>query len=173
MKFIFTFFVSLICSSIFAQNEFAATSFYADFNKIYADARMGFQEYKGAKKRSEYAELRDEFRSKLLLPLADSATIIFPKTGEPFVVFYFEPDKVRLKVDQKGANLRDAILTAFNKPLYAITETKTINNYPFSDSWYFDSMDKSSKNEALFRITIYYNLGKYYLTLEIRGKNAE
>ena len=62
-----------------AQNEFAAAAFYKDFQKIYADAQQGFIQYKGVKKKSELPELTDEFKVKILLPLADSGKLVFPK----------------------------------------------------------------------------------------------
>jgi hypothetical protein len=154
-----------------AQNEFAATAFYNEFKKIYEDAQTGFATCKGAKRNSEFEELATEYRAKMMLPLADSGKVVVPITGNPYVIFYFEPDKVRLKVDQRGVNLRDAIVIAFGKPLYARTETILINNYPFTNTLYFTEPEENQPAVAVFRQRIYYNSGKYYLSFEIRGKN--
>lgn len=170
MKISITILSLLIFSTLYGQNEFAATSFYNEFKKIYADAQEGFVKNKGAKKVSEFEDLVDEYRPRWLLPLSDSGKIVFPIAGNPYVIYYFEPSKTRLKVDQRGAYLRDAISTAFSKPLYTITETTTINNFPYSDTWYFTEQGESRKNFAAFRQTIYYSNGKYYLSFEIRGK---
>lgn len=155
------------------QNEFAATAFYQEFKKIAADAQTGFSACKGTKRKAEYAELAEEFRAKLMLPLADSGKVVVPKEGNPYVIYYFEPDKVRLKVDQRGLNLRDAISTAWGQPLYTRAETSIVNNYPFTSMLYFSKPDESGFKEALFRQLVYYREGKYFLSLEIRGKAAE
>lgn len=165
-----TIFLSLLFSHLYGQNEFAATSFYNEFRKIYADAQEGFAKNKGPKKISDFEDLVDEHKVKWLLPLADSGKIVFPVTGTPYALYYFEPSKTRLKVDQRGAYLRDAVSTAFNKPLYTITETTTINNFPYSDTWYFTEQGESRKPFAAFRQTIFYRNGKYHLSFEIRGK---
>ncbi|MEI2737491.1 MAG: hypothetical protein V9F01_01750 [Chitinophagaceae bacterium] len=154
-----------------AQNEFAATAFYNEFNKIYADAQTGFLICKGTKRKSEFEELATEYRAKLMLPLADSGKLVVPVTGNPYAIYYFEPDKIRLKVDQRGVNLRDAIVTAFGKPLYARTETTIINNYPFTSTLFFTDPGESLFSAALFRQCIYYKDGSYFLSFEIRGKN--
>ena len=106
-----------ITTHLQAQNEFAATAFYNEFRKIYADAQEGFVKNRGAKKISEFEDLVDEYKVKWLLPLADSGKIVFPVTGTPYVLYYFEPSKTRLKVDQRGVYLRDAVSTSFIKPL--------------------------------------------------------
>ena len=124
--------------------------------------------------KSEFEELAIEYKVKLLLPLADSGKIVFPVSGtNPYVVYFFESDKVRLKVDQRATNLRDAILTVFDKPLYARTETSIINNRPFTNSWYFTDPAETRSAFAAFRVNIYFNEGKYYLAFEIRGKLSE
>jgi hypothetical protein len=154
------------------QNEFAATAFYNDFKKIYEDAQAGFVNYKGEKKNSEFEELAKEYKVKLLLPLADSGKIVIPASGNrPYVVYYFEPSKVRLKVDQRAMNLRDAVLTTFDQPLYSRTETTMIDNHPFTNSWYFTDPAETRSAQAEFRMNIYFNEGKYNLAFEIRGKN--
>ncbi|MGH2552806.1 MAG: hypothetical protein ACRDEB_03775 [Chitinophagaceae bacterium] len=153
------------------QNEFAATAFYQDFKKIYEDAQAGFITYKGELRKSDFEELATEFKVKLLLPLADSGKIVFPVSGNrPFVVYYFEASKIRLKVDQRAMNLRDALITAFEKPIYSRTETTFINNHPYTNSYYFTDPDETRADMAEFRITIYYKEGKYFLSFEIRGK---
>ncbi len=171
MKRIILFFPLFIMSEVDGQNEFAATAFYTDFKKIYEDAQAGFVNYKGDRRKSEFEELATEYKVKLLLPLADSGKIVFPLSGNrPYVVYYFEPSKVRLKVDQRAMNLRDALLTVFDQPLYARTETSIINNYPFSNTWYFTDPAETRLASAAFRMNIYFNEGKYNLLFEIRGK---
>lgn len=155
---------------VFGQNEFAATAFYNEFKKIYADAANGFIESKGIERESEFPELTKEFSVSLLLPLADSGKLVVSNKGNCYVIYYFEPDKVRLKVDQRGAHLRDAIFTALNQPLYARTETVMIENKPLSTTWYFTDPKESISSEAAFKVSIYFKGGKYYLTLQINGK---
>jgi len=163
-------FLFFVLTKANAQNEFAASSFYNEFKKIYADAQVGFATYKGARKKSQFEELAAEYKVELLLPLADSGKIVIPVTGNPYVIYYFEPDKVRLKVDQRAVNLRDAVLTVFGKPLYAKSENSIINDHPFANTYYFTDPSETRSSFAAFRMYIYYNAGKYYLSFEIRGK---
>ena len=174
MKRIFLFFLLFAVSEVYGQNEFAAAAFYTDFKKIYEDAQAGFVNCKGDKRKSEFEDLATEYKVKLLLPLADSGKIVLPlSANRPYVVYYFEPSKVRLKVDQRAMNLRDAIFTVFDKPLYSRTETSIINNHPFTDSWYFTDPDETRSSFAEFRMNIYFENGKYNLAFEIRGKNEK
>jgi hypothetical protein len=152
------------------QNEFAASAFFEEFKKIYADAQKGFTENKGVIRESEYPGLTEEFNSKLQLPLADSGKVVVPIKGNPYLIYYFEPEKVRLKIDLRGANLRDAIVMSMNQPLYSRTESTVADNRPFSNTWYFLKPDETRKTDALFVISIYFKENKYYLSLEIRGK---
>ncbi len=172
MKRIILFFLLFAVSEVYGQNEFAATAFYKDFKKIYEDAQAGFVNYKGDKRKSEFEELATEYKVKLLLPLADSGKIVFPvSANRPYVVYYFESGKARLKVDQRSMNLRDAVLSAFDQPLYSRSETTLINNHPFTNTWYFTDPSETRSAFAEFRMNIYFNEGKYYLAFEIRGKN--
>lgn len=152
-----------------AQNEFAATAFYEDFKKIYSDAQTGFINCKGEKRKSGFEELASEYQVKMMLPLADSGKLVIPATGKPFVIYYFEPDKLRLKTDQRSLNLREAIFSAFDKPLYTRTETTLVSDRPFSNILYYT--DPGEKAVAIFRQCIYFFSGKYYLSLEIRGNS--
>jgi hypothetical protein len=105
------------------------------------------------------------------LPLSDSGKIVFPVSDNlPYAIFYFEPAKSRIKVDQRAMNLRDALFIVFDQPLYSRTETTLINNHPFTNSFYFINPDESRSAMADFRMNIYFNEGKYYLAFEIRGK---
>ena len=70
-----------------AQNEFAATAFYTDFKKIFADAQAGFTDCKGIKRKSDFEELATEYYAKLMLPLADSGKVVFPVAGNPYVIY--------------------------------------------------------------------------------------
>lgn len=171
MKRILLFFLLFNLSEVFGQNEFAATAFYKDFKKIYNDAQAGFVNYKGAKRISEFEELATEYKVKLLLPLADSGKIVFPVSdNRPYVIYFFEPGKTRLKVDQRAMNLREAVQIAFEKPLYLRTETNLINNHPFTNSYFFTDPDETRSGQAEFRMSIYYKEKKYFLSFEIRGK---
>jgi len=129
-------FLIFVLTKANAQNEFAATAFYKDFKRIYADGQTGFTACKGAKRKTEFDELIAEYRAKIMLPLADSGKVVVPVSGNPYVIYYFEPDKVRLKIDQLGVNLRDAVVTSFDKPLYTRAETTIMNNYPFTNTLY-------------------------------------
>ncbi len=171
MKRIPILFLLFVLTKANAQNEFAATAFYTDFRLVFEDAQKGFSACKGTKRNSEFEELADEYHTKIMLPLADSGKVVVPVKGNPYIIYYFEPDKVRLKVDQRGVNLRDAIIIALDKPLYSRTETTIINNYPFSTTLYYTEPDESISTTAVFRQCIYYKEGKYYLSFEIRGKN--
>lgn len=171
MKRILLFFLLLISLKSFSQSEFAATAFYNDIKKIYEDGQSGFVKYKGAKLPSEYEDLQDEYKAKLVLPLADSGKIIFPVTGKPYTIYFFEPSKSRLKVDQRGADLRDAVVQAFGKPLFARSESTLVNEHPITNTWYYTEASDNQKANAVFRMSIYYKMGKYYLSLEIIGKN--
>lgn len=171
MKRTFPFLFILIAATSYGQDEFASSAFYSDFKKILADAQTGFSAYKGAKKESEFEELNDEYQVIFLLPLADSGKIVFPRKGNPYVVYYFEPGKNRLKIDQRATSLRDAVVTAFNAPLYSRTETVVVNNHPLSNTWLFTTETETSKAAAAFRISIYFENSRYNLSFEIRGKN--
>lgn len=170
MKGMLILFLLFVLSKANAQNEFAATAFYNDFKKIYADGQTGFTACKGAKRKTGFEELALEYRAKLMLPLTDSGKVVVPVSGNPYVIYYFEPDKMRLKVDQLGVNLRDAVVTAFDKPLYTRAETTIINNYPFTNTLYFIEPVENPAAIAVFRQCIYFSEGKYYLSFEIRGK---
>src|SRR5258705_5040367 len=172
MKRIILFFLLFTVSEVYGQNEFAATAFYTDFKKIYDDAQAGFVNYKGDKRKSEFEALVTEYKVKLLLPFADSGKIVFPvSANRPYVVYYFEASRSRLRVDQRSADLRDAVLSVFDQPLYSRTETTMINNHPYTNSLYFTDPAETRSAMAVFRMNIYFNEGKYYLAFEIRGKN--
>lgn len=154
-----------------AQNEFAATAFYKDFMLVYADSKTGFSNCKGEKRTGEFEEMAAEYTTRIMLPLADSGKLVIPVNGNPYVIYYFEPDKSRLKVDQQGANLRDAMLIALDRPLYSRTETSIINNHPFTNTFFFTKSDDNISANALFRQSIYFKNGLYYLSFEILGKS--
>jgi hypothetical protein len=156
--------------TVFGQNEFGATAFYSDFNKVYSDGQTGFSTLKGGIQTEFSSDLSKVYDIKIILPLADSGKIIVPTSGIPYAIYYFEPEKVRLKADQRGVNLRDAIAFAYDKPLFARTETQIIDNHPFTNSWYFDKPDEANCKNAVFKMSIYFYNSEYYLTLEIMGK---
>jgi hypothetical protein len=106
--------------------------------------------------------------------LADSGKIVFPvSVNRPYVVYYFEPSRSRLKVDQRSTDLRDAVLSVFDQPLYSRTETSMINDHPNTNSLYFTDPAETHSAMAVFRINIYFKEGKYYLAFEIRGKTYD
>jgi hypothetical protein len=152
------------------QNEFAATAFYNEFKKISADANMGFPKNKGKSRPSEFENLTEEYTAKLLLPLADSGKIVFPQKGMPYAYYYFEPGKHRLAVDQRAANLKDAIAIAANKVLYTRTETILVDNTPFSSTWFFETGTETRPSRALYVMNIYRKKNLYCLTLQINGQ---
>lgn len=169
MKRIIILFQLFAFSALHAQNEFAAAAFYSEFNKIYSDAQAGFINCRGSSCKTGFEDLQQEYRLKCQLPLADSGKIVIPHTNTPYAVFYFEPDKLRLKVDQRSVNLRDAIVTAFDKPLYARTETFLVKDNPFTKTLFFTKPDQELHKDAILVMNIYYNSGKYFLSLEVRG----
>lgn len=172
MKRILLFFLLIAMTEVSGQNEFAAAAFYSDFKKIYHDAQSGFNLYKGEKRSSDFEELATEFNTKQLLPLADSGKIVFPNSdNRPFVVYFFEPHKLRLKIDQRAMYLREALQIAFEKPLFLRAETILVNNHPFTNSYLFTDPEDNRPGQAEFRLSIYYKDKLYHLSLEIRGKN--
>lgn len=168
MIILFQFFVFLQTHA--QSNEFAATAFYNEFRKIYTDGQKGFSSCRGSQHKTGYEELQLEYRAKCVLPLADSGKIVIPVSASPYAVYYFEPNKTRLKVDQLGVNLRDAVVSTFGQPLFAHTETYMVNNYPFTNTLFFTDPNEEKVQESVFRQCIYYNNGKYYLSFEIKGK---
>jgi hypothetical protein len=158
----------LVLASAGAQNEFATNAFYNQFKKIYDDAQNGFPNSKGDKRKAQFEELAAEYRVKLMLPLTDSAKLVIPTAGNPYIIYYFEADRSRLKIDQRAVDLREAVTIAFNKPLYAKTETTVVREKPLSNTSYYEH--ESMEGPVLFRQSIYYQSGKYYLSFEMKGK---
>lgn len=150
-----------------AQNEFAATVFYNDFKKIQMAAADGFSEFKGSKVPGMNNGIIDKYRIKLLLPLADSGWIIIPTTGAPYVEYFFQTSRTKQEIDQRAVNLREALLTAYGKPLFTRTETYTLNDHIFSNTYFYKNLNDSA---AIFRSSIYQeDKRKYFLTLKIVG----
>lgn len=164
---LFSAFITLVAHG---QDEFAATAFYNDFKKIQEDAQQGFIKYKGAKRSGERNGLGEEFRVKLLLPLADSGKIVVPVTGNPYAEYYFQPGKTKEEADTRAVSLRDAVITAYGKPLYAKTETITVGQLIFSNTYYFTEPDETLAAFALFKSSVYRDKKKYYLTFRVIGK---
>lgn len=160
-------FLLLFFAGANAQNEFAATAFYNQFKKVYDDGQSGFVNCRGEKRKSAFEELSTEYRVKCILPLADSAKLVIPVNGSPSVIYYFEPDKLRLKVDQRAVNLREAVLTTFDKPLHVISETSIVNNQPLTVTSFYS--DEAVATPVIMRQLIYYQSGKFYISLEIKG----
>lgn len=169
MKPLFLLIGLVMASPVLAQNEFAAQSFYNIFRKIKADADSGFKEYKGEPVKSQYPGLQEAYRVKLMIPLADSGRIMVPSNRTPYAVYYFEAEKKKDRIDQRAVHLRDALLTAWGKPLYARTTTSKVEDKIFSDTYLFDNPDEVRVSQALFRINVYYAEKQYRLLMEIRG----
>ena len=165
----------LVCAAIislnsFGQNEFAASVFYKEFQKIYNDAQSGFKEYRGAKRKVAMEELVDEFRIKKLLPLADSGKIVFPLNGRPYAEFYFQPGKSKAEINDRALNLREAVLTAFGKPLYSRSETIVNKKSTLNHSWFYTEPEHSDTRSAIFKSTISGSGRNYALSFRIFGK---
>jgi hypothetical protein len=170
MKFLSTLLLLMISFSALSQGEFNASSFYKTLLKIRDAGKNGFEEVKGRQLKTEYAELRQEFHPKLMIPLADSGKIIIPKEGVTYAIYYFEPEKKLEKINERAVDLRDAIKTAYGQPLYARTISTTVNNNIYSDTYFYDTAEETHTSRALFRTSVYRQKGKYHLTIEIRGK---
>lgn len=162
-----------LSQSLIAQNEFSAKVFYSDFNKVCEEGKNGFIGLAGKEKNSQFPGLTREFSVKMLLPLADSGKLVFSEVSRPYVIFYFEPSKSRLKTDQKGTDLREAITIAMNRPVCSRTETVLVEDDPVSNTWFFDGNAELSKAEAICLISVYSVKNLYYLTLQINGNRTE
>lgn len=173
MKKSFTLFFILISLNSLGQNEFAASSFYNAIKKLQEDGKNGFTAYKGVKLKSEFEEMNDEFKVTILLPLADSGKIIIPETGNPYALYYFETEKKKKNVDERSLNLREAIVTAYDQPLYAKTITTTVNDKIFSDTYLYTGQNETHTSTALMQINVFHKNDKYYLTLRILGRRQE
>ncbi|MES1225680.1 MAG: hypothetical protein ABUT20_59935 [Bacteroidota bacterium] len=167
MKKIFLCFFVFVLTRGHSQNEFAATAFYNDFKKIHADALEGFSKFKGSKKPGKFNGFAEEYRIKLLLPLADSGKIVFPSIGIPYAEFFFQTANSKKEIDQRAVNLREALLTAYEKPLYARTETSTVKENIFSNTGFFANPDDSL---AIFKTSIYQIDKKFFLSVRLMGK---
>ncbi|MBK8951451.1 MAG: hypothetical protein IPM85_02985 [Chitinophagaceae bacterium] len=84
-----------------AQSEFSARAFYTDFNKVIDEASKGFVALMGEKRNSDFPGLTSEYEVKLILPLADSGKIVLSNHARPYVLYFFEPSRSRLKIDVK------------------------------------------------------------------------
>jgi hypothetical protein len=171
MKKLLFFLLAFTAINAYGQNEFAATSFYNTFKKIREDGEKGFATYKGARLKSQFEDLNDEFKAKLLLPLADSGKVVVPVSGNPYAVYFFEPEKKKDKIDERAANLRDAVVTAYGKQLFSRTISTTVKKIIYSDTYLYSDPNEARTQFALFRINVFPGDNKYYLVLEIRGKN--
>lgn len=172
MKTAFLFSFMICFSFAYSQNEFAAVSFYKAFRKVNDDARNGFSETRGDRLKSTFEDLHEEYKVTVMLPLADSGKLIVPAGGNPRVSYYFEPEKKKQKVDERAVHLRDAILVAYEKPLFARTITTTLGKRVQSDTYLFaeDHNTDIHVSKALYRISVYYKHGKYQLVLDIQGQ---
>lgn len=158
---------------VFGQNEFAATAFYTSFNIIEADAKNGFEATKGELLDHQPSGFANEYKVKLMIPLAESGKIVEPVSGNPYAVYFFEPEKKKEKIDKRAVQLREAILTALGLKLYAKTIFTTVNNHILSDTYLYVNPDELSESNALFKISIFYDQNRFQLLLEIRGNRVE
>lgn len=154
------------------QNEFAANAFYNEFRKMEEDARSGFTRYKGEKISQDRDTSQGEFRVKLLLPLADSGRIVFPGTGAPYVEYFFQPVKYPEEINRVAANLKEAIVTAYGKPLFVRSETVQPGKGLYNVSWFFTDPGEKSTAAAEFRTSIFYRDKLYFLAFRIYGKRG-
>lgn len=161
----------LASGTLRAQSEFASRGFYEDFRKIWSDARLGFTQERGILRDS--TETMAVYRPRHLPALADSGVIVIPAKGHPYAEYFFEPAKNRLKTDQRGTDLRDAIVMAMGQPLYCRTETFMVEERPHTHTWIFADPAELRPSVAPFRISIYYNEGLYCLSLIVRGASPE
>ena len=166
MKRWFLFILVFSFSKSFSQNEFAASVFYNDFKKIHADALQGFSKYKGSKKQGGNNTAGEEYRIKLLLPLADSGHIVFPSIDKPYAEFFFQTANTKKQIDQRAVNLREALLTAYEQPLSTRTESSMTKGNIFSNTYFFTNQEDKP---AIFKISIYQLDKRYYLTLRMMG----
>lgn len=156
---------------VFAQSEFAASSFYNTLKKIKEDGEKGFATCKGQKIKSPYEDLEDAYKAKLMLPLADSGKVVFPVSGPIYAVYFFEPEKKLVDIEKRASNLREAVGTANGGILYSKTTTTKIHDYINSNTYIYLTENETDTRKALYRISIYHVKKRYYLFLEIRGKN--
>jgi hypothetical protein len=156
--------------TVMAQNEFAAVAFYNDFKAITLDAKSGFAATKGKDRQAIYPELAKEYEVTVMLPLADSGKIVMTNKGKCYAIYYFEPEKVRIKADQQGTKLIDAIYLAHQIPLYARTETTLHDNVPLTNTWIFDSENENTYSRAKYQLSIYKQEGRFYLSLQVNGQ---
>src|SRR5687768_16267755 len=105
MKRILILFQLVLFGQANAQNPFAASAFYKEFQKVVSDGRDGFAACRSVQLKTGYDALQKEFRTRCMLPLADSGKIVLPHEADPYVIYYFEANKTRLKVDQAGVDL--------------------------------------------------------------------
>ena len=156
-----------------AQNEFAANGFYTSVRKLLEDGDSAFQLNRGSKRIANFPELADEYNLKTLFPVADSGKIVIPKTGSPFAVLYFDPSSKREKIEARATHLREALITAFGKPFTIKTITSQVNNHLFSDTYYFEDANTTNTASAIFRTSVYFQAGEYFISLEIRGRKKD
>ncbi len=170
MKKGFIFFFILMSMNSFCQNEFAAASFYDALKKLQQDGVNGFSTYKGVQLKSEFEEINDEFRAKLLLPLADSGKIVIPENGNPYALYFFEAEKKKEQADARALNLLEALVTAHSKPLYAKTITTTVKDKIYSDTYLYSDEHETHASKALMQVNVFHKKDKYHLTLKILGE---
>ena len=84
------------------------------------------------------------------------------KNGKPYAEYYFPATKSKESIDLRAARLREAVATAYNKPLFTRSETFRSVNMPFSNTWFYNETDQQNTAAAIFRTSIVKS-GKYYI----------
>lgn len=168
MKWLVVITILFASATLYAQDEFASNGFYSAVKKIQTERQNGFEQLKGRPLQSDYPELKKEYRAKVLLPLADSGRIIEPVEGQPYAIYFFEPEKKRDKIETRAASLRDGLVKSQDSPLYSRTTSTTRGKEVFTDTYFFTDPEETHVSKALFRISVYMQDKKYHLAAEIR-----
>jgi len=160
-------FIVFAFSKAYSQNDFASPAFYNGVKKIIADAQETFPKYKGSKRPAMSFDFYEVYRVKLLLPMADSGRIVFPANANPYAEYYFPATKTKQDADQQAVNLREALLTIYEKPLYSRTETSVLKENISSNTYYYAD---SAYSTLVFSSEVYQeDKHKYYLIFRIIG----
>ena len=169
MKFLLILFL-FACLKAGAQNEFATEKFYAAFREMVADGENGFAAGKGAERKTAIAAFVKKFQLKSPLPLSDSAHLYVPVIGRPYAEFYFRAAKTTAEIEQRKANLIQAVSNALNKTLYPRSEISGLAGSSVKYTYYYTNRRDSLSIFADFRAATFLENGKHLLTFQIMGK---
>lgn len=158
------------CLGAKAQNEFAANAFIEGLRSMYLDGRNGFVLSKGDKMPQDSNSFTDEYFLKTDFPMADSGKIVWPLVNNPYAVLYMEASRKREEAEARAGNLRAVIEKASGFVLYVRSESQLAGSRYFADTYFYTTAAETRKFMAIYRISVFYDGGKYKLLLEIRGK---